>query len=715
MATRLGLDVGPTRTTTGQQLITLAGSQLVGPLSVQQCDCGSDSGPLSVCLPRPRRRSHTMNRPGWNDGLSSEQEAAASYAGAHARLLAGPGTGKTHTLARRVVYLVTQKGVSPAEILVLTFTRLATRELRSKIRDHLVPYSDDMPHISTLHSFALRQLRRNASLVQALPQPLRIADDWEEERIIREEMKNRLGVSASAVKKGFDSLSADWETLRADSDNWEKTRSDPQFLGMWDEHRTIYGYTLRAELVYQLKRALQQVPSFVLEPRFKHVLIDEYQDLNPCDLAIAETMASKGAALLASGDDDQSIYGFRYADPSGIRGFDKQFPGSADLQLTECQRCDPAILTAALWVAKQDPRRVDKTLRPAADRPTGDVRLLSFGDGKAEAQGIARLCKKIIDEGVIAGEILILVRSDRHRVFSSPLQQALEAQGIGVAANTEKRSVLEEEHGRRLLAMLQIIANPFDHLAWRARLELTDGTGRRTVEAVYEFARQQGVGFGNALGRVSEYEASIPAGSRGSLMKMLQHTSDTAARCAHAEESEHDDAPPSTPDDLIETVRAVAEGEIAGEQGRDEVVTYLADVAKTSNAVNIRDLLVSVAVGAKELEPELDQDRVNILTMHQAKGLSADVVFIMAAEDEMLPRNDTASVVEDDRRLLYVSMTRARHKLFITYSDRRTGRQSHTGRTSGNPQRHLTRILKNSPLRVEDGAQFIEGETGSYA
>ena len=198
----------------------------------------------------------------WSDDLSDEQRAVARHTSSHARLLAGPGTGKTHTLARKVVYLVTEQSVQPSEILVLTFTRMATRDSRTKISEQLRSHSDEMPHISTLHAFALRQLRRNANLVTTLPKPFRIADDWEEEHIIREDLKATLGCSAADVSQNFKKLSADWESLAADDAEWQP---NAPFVGAWDQHRNIFGYILRSELVYQLKQALAQNLAFTLE------------------------------------------------------------------------------------------------------------------------------------------------------------------------------------------------------------------------------------------------------------------------------------------------------------------------------------------------------------------------------------------------------------------------------------------------------------------
>jgi DNA helicase-2/ATP-dependent DNA helicase PcrA len=144
-----------------------------------------------------------------------------------------------------------------------------------------------MPRISTIHSFSLRQLLRNSRLITALPQPLRIADDWEERNIIIEDLKAMLGLARiEDIRHLFNLLSADWQTLTAEDDHWEDRFANPAFLGAWREHRECYGYVLRSELVYQLKRALEQYGDFQLETPLQYLLVDEYQDLNRCDLAV---------------------------------------------------------------------------------------------------------------------------------------------------------------------------------------------------------------------------------------------------------------------------------------------------------------------------------------------------------------------------------------------------------------------------------------------
>ncbi len=292
----------------------------------------------------------------WDNSLLEEQKKAAGHTGRHARLLAGPGTGKTLTLTRHICFLVEDKGVSADTILAFTFTRAAARELDQRVTAELS--KERSPRISTLHSFALRQLLKNEAIISALPKPLRIADDWEERNIVLEDLKSLLNLDR--IREASDllnELSADWQSLTADESDWEMRFPNAKFLGAWREHRQIYGYTLRSELVYQLKKVLEQRADFELESPINHLLVDEYQDLNRCDLAVVQHIESRGVELFIAGDDDQSIYGFRKAHPEGIRRFPEEYPDASKLELQVCKRCDQSILALGLFVAQQDPRR----------------------------------------------------------------------------------------------------------------------------------------------------------------------------------------------------------------------------------------------------------------------------------------------------------------------------------------------------------------------
>jgi len=384
----------------------------------------------------------------WDTNLMEEQKVAASHFGSHARLLAGPGTGKTLVLTRRIMFLIQERQVDPSQILALTFTRAAAAELRQRVAKELG--DESIPKISTLHSFALRQLLRNSRKLSALPQPLRIADDWEERHIIMEDIKRNVPFDdIDQTKERFSLLSADWESLIAD----KSYTPEPRFIGAWQDHRHIFGYTLRSELVYQLKRSLENIEDFSIEYPIQHLLVDEFQDLNKCDLAVIKAIASREIELFVAGDDDQSIYYFRKAHPEGIRNFPSEYEGTVDLPLKICKRCGPAILEIAEFVAELDTKRIKKEIKAEEGKSQGDVKILRFTNQEAEAENIAKLCKYFTQQKQVPAEqILILLRNDRNAAYSKELQKAFAAINIPLSVDEKSKSVFDDKLGRQVLA-----------------------------------------------------------------------------------------------------------------------------------------------------------------------------------------------------------------------------------------------------------------------
>ena len=321
--------------------------------------------------------------------LTSEQLDAVQHIGKHARLLAGPGTGKTLVITNRIKYLITEKGIDPESISVITFTRAAAYELISRVKECVS--EENFPRISTLHSFALSQLLTNQRVIDKIEIPLRIADDWEEKNIVIPDLKKLMGEkSIDNVKKHFLNLSAGWDSLEID-DNPE---IDPKFIGAWEKHRHLFGYTLRSELVYQLMKSLEYIRDFKLDPKIRFLIVDEYQDLNKCDLSIIKSLEERGVELYIAGDDDQSIYWFRKAHPDGIRNFIAEYKDVSDLSLSICKRCDPKILMLAEFVVKQDVNRVEKYFKSDHKDPEGNVFLINYQNQYEEADGIANICSE---------------------------------------------------------------------------------------------------------------------------------------------------------------------------------------------------------------------------------------------------------------------------------------------------------------------------------
>ena len=642
----------------------------------------------------------------WDDDLSPEQRRAAVHVGSHARVLAGPGTGKTRVLTRRICYLVEEQNVDPNNILALTFTRAAAHELRRRVEDEVG--IETMPRIATLHSFALRQLLRNSRLITALPQPLRIADDWEERHIILEDLKSLLGLDRiERARDLLNALSADWQTLTADEGDWEKRFPDPAFLGAWQEHRERYGYVLRAELVYQLKRAIEQHGRFNLEGPLAHLLVDEYQDLNRCDLALVRGVVDRGAEVFVAGDDDQSIYGFRKAHPEGIRRFPKDYTGAQDLPLETCKRCDPNILDLGLFVARQDYARIEKPIHPDAGRVGGEVALLRFPNGGLEAEGVAQLSRYLLErQGLQPEQILILLRSDRNGVFSSLIRQSLERAGVPVVAATAETNPLGRAAGRQVLAFLRVMENAQDHLAWRTLIKLRpNNLGPAAVDALYKVARIGGTGFAQAVRAVSGNPSIIAAPHGARIQAEVTAVQEILEEFALPE---NDDGAESG-GEIIGLVQGVVEKLVDAGGERHAILEEFQRAADASEATSISELFRAIEASNDAIEQEVERGKVNILTMHKAKGLTAEAVIIAAAEDEYLPGRAQGEGEGDERRLLYVSLTRAKHFLYVAYCERRTGRQRYTGRNSGRSRRSLTRFLRDAPIAPQSGTDYVRG------
>lgn len=630
----------------------------------------------------------------WDDNLNDKQKIAASFYGSNGCLLAGPGTGKTYCLTRRVMYLIEELNTSPSNISVLTFTRAAAAELSKRVKDELGDI-DPFPKISTLHSFALKLILDNPSKTR-LPQPIRIADDFEEE-IIVDELKLILGIEKKDVKYLLNQLSADWGRLKADEDDYEFP--DPRFLGAWNLHREIYGYTLRSELVYQLKNALRE-EDFRFMPKIEYLLVDEYQDLNPCDLFVIKLLVDYGAELFGAGDDDQSIYGFRFANPEGIRKFLSVYTPSEYLKLQECMRCDKKILDLSLFVANQDPNRIPKDLDCLGSAEDGEVNIIHFKGQRHEADGIATICDNLINnENITPSEILILLRSDRYGVFSKVIIQSLKNKGIPVSLASNPLAPLETDEGRFFIGILQLLINLEDNLAWRVLLKIRENNiGTETFKSLYQIASDNSLNFYETLQLVAQKPELIT--TKG---KLIKHESEEIYDIVNSIDM-------NSVNNLPLFIETLAEELIPDEVIREDVKLIFNRIIQSSNdKLKLEDLLKALNVSLSKNEQDQDDQKVSIMTMHQAKGLTADAVFIVAAEDEYIPgKSSKRDEVLDSMRLLYVSLTRARHYLYITHCNMRTGSQKHTGSNPNSKMRHLSRFLRQPVFPSQSWTAFTQ-------
>jgi DNA helicase-2/ATP-dependent DNA helicase PcrA len=616
----------------------------------------------------------------------------------HARVLAGPGTGKSATLVALVDQLLA--GNPAPRLKLLTFTRAATGELAKKVSEHPAAAAE---RPSTIHSFAISVLLRNPGTGD-FPQPLRIADDWEEKNIVRPTLARRVKVQRPRLNNLIREMAANWESLQPE----ESPRVDPaeraRFHGAWNEHRQVYGYTLLAELPYALRNALNDHPD--LEGvDYNLLIVDEYQDLNACDLEVLRLIAGRGCSVIGAGDDDQSIYSFRRAAPEGIRRFPGDYPGAGDYSLSVTQRCGSRIIEWATHVIEGDPDRPvgRPRLRSAEGSPPGEVGLLAFAGEATEADGITRTIQCLIEvEHIPASEILVLLRGDYNGAFSGAIKQRLGDIDIPCSDPDIVERMLAEPDNRRMLEVLRLLVNRGDSLAWASVLQMTAGIGDTFLDYVYERARAQRIQFGQAL--LDAHSAAFPGGptvssgrARGVIETVLRWLDAHQVPEAVPEEGwgdwiigiAGDDTVPGPSEDLTTLLRALddlAETELG--LGR-----YLGQISPLG-----RDWALAESTG------------VRIMTMGGAKGLTVQATVIAATEEGIIPRPDCD--LGEERRLLYVGMTRAKRFLYCTWARRRRGPTARAGAARVAIARRHSSFLDGGPVRSEDGDAYIRRRWG---
>lgn len=615
-------------------------------------------------------------------GSLPEQEAAGAHRGSDARLLAGPGTGKTRTLIEYVVGLI-REGTPTPQILCVTFTRAAAAGFREKITEALGPGAD-LPDVSTLHAFALRQLMRRRANIGSGKGRARVADDWEERYVVREDLARILRTNVTDVKKRLAALAAAWET-----EPGVHPRVDPPLVGALQEDKGRYQYVLRSELVFDLYAEMGSDPN-MLAGSYSYVVVDEYQDLNKCDVAVIDELGRRGAQLFVAGDDDQSIYEqLRHAHPQSIRDFGGNHAGSADLKLRTCVRCDSGIIELAKEIIAAEPARAAKDLDPRADAGPGLVEILSFPNQFAEAQGIAELARKFVAAGVPYEQIMVLLRSDHQGQMSEVIYDAFNTVVVPSVVRTAEKSALATKPGRTLLAYLRLQLDVGDDLAWRTIIDCSNnGIGVKTITAIESVGDAAGTTFAGAVAAIAAAPDLI---DRGRLVKTEVDAATNLIATVAA----------TAPVDVEETIlsfHAALPSTAELDAARDELVGLARSYASVAD---LAEFLTAIAL-KKEEEQALVAETVNIMTMHKAKGLDACVVFLPAAEEGFYVRETAGR--NEARRLFYVSVTRAKHALFITHAVSRTGRQSRLGGTSVGPRQRTTFLVTRGASRP--GAAF---------
>jgi DNA helicase-2/ATP-dependent DNA helicase PcrA len=456
-------------------------------------------------------------------------------------------------------------------------------------------------------------------------------------------------------------------------------RESDVFLNFHSPTSQVYSCVLPGEIVRQ---CVHEMNAGNINPvellQIQHLIVDEFQDLNPMDLDFIDGLVTAGATVFIAGDDDQSIYSFRFANPSGIQTFPARHPATSSHTLDECFRCMPEILRAAagLMVNFASPNRIPKNLaslyRHCAPSSTGHVQRWRFSNGAVEGRAIAQSCAALIQAGLSPADILILLN---HQPALAPsITDELAALNVPFDAGQDD-PLVDTHAGRFALAVLRVVGNGNDYVAHRTILGLHSGVG---VSTTYQIRTAI---VGNNLNyRDIFYHALPPGVFTGRTLGALNNARAVCSQIAQWDDEDPFDLRAADLYTLIE--QAV---------GTDKAALWQQFAATLPQGITLKELRGVVwaandeqrvaaldAVYERLGEPVPAQNvrppRVKIMTMHGAKGLSAPVVFIPGPEDQLLPgprRAPYAGLVLEAARLLYVSITRARATCIVSYATRR--------------------------------------------
>jgi len=627
------------------------------------------SRPVPAAHRRGARRGWTMDETDdFSETLNPEQRAAVTAPDGPVLVLAAAGTGKTRTLTYRVAWLV-RRGLDARRMLLLTFTNRAAREMLERA-EKLVGAAVGGIWGGTFHHLCNRLLRRHAPLA-GYRNDYTILDQ-DDSRSLMRACVNELGLRDKHFPKpdvllARISLAANKAVPLEDV---LQAHFDEKVTPLEPIRRVAAAYAARKreinamdfdDLLVQAVALLDQHPHAREEyaDRFRHVLVDEYQDTNPLQARLVDALAEKHGNLFVVGDDFQSIYAWRGADFRNFLSFPKRYPATQIYKLETNYRSVPGILSVANACIAGNPEQFQKTLRPVREDPRRPV-LAQLRDGEQQARYIVGKIRECLDAGYALSDIAVLYRAHYHAM---ELQLQLSREQVPYRITSGVR-FFEQAHVKDVVAPLRLLINPGDELAFLRWMQLLPRIGERSALKIWA-----------GLGRRFD---PADAAQRQALADALP----AAAREDWKALSEEVFAP-HTPEECRQTPALVAEDyvdvfykKIAAENFENadnrlddvaELINYIGKFADLSSFLNEVALQTNLEAEAERPEEE-EAPKALLSTIHQAKGLEWKVVFILWMAEGMFPSSrsmDDPDQLSEERRLFYVASTRARDVLFL--------------------------------------------------
>ena len=611
--------------------------------------------------------------------LNEQQYAAVTAPPGPLLVIAGAGSGKTRTLTYRVAYLL-ENGVDPRNILLLTFTNKAARQMLDRVTN-LLPTDASGLWGGTFHSIGNRMLRRHGSAL-GYTSGFTIMDREDQKDLLNSVVASS-GIDPKEIRFPKGDVLADIFSFVVNTERpIEELLAEkfPYFLPLLEQIKDVHvRYERRKkstnsldfddllEKTLRMLKEHEEIAAFYRR-QFQFILVDEYQDTNKIQADFIDLLAAEHGNVMVVGDDAQSIYSWRGANFQNILAFPRRYPNTQVFKIELNYRSVPEILEVANAAISANVQQFRKKL--SATRLTNSAKpaMVALNDGGEQAQFVAQRILELRDEGIELNEIAVLYRAHYHAV---ELQLELSRRGIPYQITSGIR-FFEQAHIKDVAAFIRFVANPRDEVAFKRMVRLLPGIGGKSAENLWR-AWEESLDKSDVI--VSWSERLLPMSVAARAKRPWQQLADTLDEIA----------PNGIPKQPTEMIMAIVEAiyddyakaTFANYELRKEDLNQLAGFARQFK--DIHEFLTQLAlISNVDAEPAVNQggdtEAVNLSSVHQAKGLEFHSVFVIWLTDGMFPSTrslDTREAIEEERRLFYVAITRARDELYLTYPQMR--------------------------------------------
>jgi DNA helicase-2/ATP-dependent DNA helicase PcrA len=648
--------------------------------------------------------------------LTFAQKDAVMHREGPLLILAGPGSGKTRVITRRVAWML-QEGVRASNILAITFTNKAASEMKQRV-EQLVP--GNRVWISTFHALGAKLLRIYGDRI-GLDKNFTIYDMDDRNRVIKNALAaagidstrfspERIG---SAISKAKNQLLTPDRYASTASDFFTQTVA--QTYGMYQKQlRDANGLDFD-DLLYIPALILKTNEELraELDERFRYVMIDEYQDTNQAQYEIAKRLSIDHRNLCVVGDPDQSIYRWRGSDIRNILDFERDFPDARVITLDKNYRSTKAILHAAGTLIEKNSQRKKRAL--ITDNPQGEpVKVLTFDDGLDEAGMIAKRIREAVQNGRRYRDFAVFVRIN---ALTRTLESAFIKEGIPFQI-VKGLAFFERKENKDILAYVRLLVNPLDNISFlRVVNEPSRGIGKTSLEHLSEYAEQYQLPLLAAAGEANKIKALKGKALTGlqqffklihGLREKLEQPPDVLIRAVIEETGYRESLQSSDNEEDQDRLANI-----------EELITAARQFAEQDATLTIRDFLEQVTLASDVDGYDERQDCVSMMTLHAAKGLEFPVVYMVAVEEGILPHSRAMESrkpeeIEEERRLCFVGMTRAMHELFLSHAKTREFRGSRLDAISSGFLRELPEEIERiDHCRYGSGGSSFDRWRGS--